>query len=336
MGLDYEEAGVDLDKEEKAISALARQVSFSRNESYRKIGPEGHFAGLMELEDKKLAISTDGVGTKLLVADKINEYESIGIDCVAMNVNDVLAVGAEPLAFVDYLAFEEPDEEIGKEIGKGIRKGVEEANVNVLGGETATLSEIIKNFDIAGTCVGITDEPILGDQICIGDKIVGIRSSGIHSNGLTLARKSIKKAGYDYQDNFNQKNSIGEELLKPTRIYVKVVLDVIEEFEIKGLAHITGGGLNNLKRLGDFKFEINNPLNPPEVFDFIQDCGDIKLEEMYNVFNMGIGFCLITNEESRVAERIEDHGFEPDVVGKVKKGSGVVVKTDEKTLRLNN
>ncbi|PTD93793.1 phosphoribosylformylglycinamidine cyclo-ligase [archaeon SCG-AAA382B04] len=333
--MDYEKAGVDLDKEEKTISALAKQAVYSRKDDKKKIDTGGHFAGLMSLKNKQLAISTDGVGTKLLVANKMEEYESIGIDCVAMNVNDVLSVGAEPLAFVDYLAFEDPKPEISAQLGKGIKKGAERANVNVLGGETATLTEIINNFDIAGTCVGIADEAMLGKNITEGDKIIGIKSNGIHSNGLTLARESIKNAGYNYHDKFNQNNLIGEELLKPTRIYVKSILGLIEDFNIKGLAHITGGGLTNLTRLGDYQYLINNPLEPPEIFDFIKKCGEIDQKEMYNIFNMGIGYSLITEEKdsNEIIEKINDFGFRAEVIGEIRQGSGVKIEKNQRTLK---
>ncbi|OKY78149.1 MAG: Phosphoribosylaminoimidazole (AIR) synthetase PurM [Candidatus Methanohalarchaeum thermophilum] len=329
--MDYEDAGVDISQEEKAIAALVKQIEdIQRKDGYNKINVENHFAGILDAGDFYIAMSTDGVGTKVIIANEMNYYEGIGKDLIAMNVNDIISTGAEPIAFVDYLTFEDPDPYVSEGIGRGLSKAAKESNINILGGETATLSEIVNGFDVAGTCIGVINSEenlTLGDSISTGDKIVGIKSSGIHSNGLTLARKSIKKAGYSYHDEFKKNKKIGEELLEPTRIYVKPVLEALNDCKINGLANITGGGLNNLKRLGEFGYHIQELIEPPQIFDFIQECGDVDKKEMYNVFNMGIGYAVITRETEKVIEICKSSGYEAKVIGEVRKGDYVEIDT---------
>lgn len=336
MGLDYEEAGVDIEKEEEAIRALTKHANYSRKDNYKKIDLDNHYAGIIELGPEKLAMSTDGVGTKLLVAEEMEKYDDLGIDCIAMNANDVLSVGAEPIGFLDYLAFEEPNVEVSRQIGHGLKKGAKKANLNLMGGETATLTEVINGFDLAGSCVGITDELVLGRKIEVGDVVIGIKSNGVHSNGLTLARKAIHQSEYTFHDKFNNKNKIGEELLKPTEIYVEPVLRLINQREVHGLSHITGGGLRNLMRLGKHSFNINNPIMPQEIFSFIQNCGEVSKKEMYRVFNMGVGYCVIIPESEKRAtlNDLKDMGYESKVIGNVQKGSKVAIKTKDQEIVL--
>ncbi|HDM35817.1 MAG TPA: phosphoribosylformylglycinamidine cyclo-ligase, partial [Candidatus Syntrophoarchaeum butanivorans] len=248
-----------------------------------------------------LAFTTDGVGSKIIVAREVGKWDTIGIDCIAMNVNDLLAVGAEPIAFVDYLAMEVMDEKVAAEIGKGLDEGARIARISIVGGETATLPEIINGFDLAGSAVGVIhgrDRIITGERIEKGDAIIGVPSSGIHSNGLTLARKVILDAGYSFNDPFPPEPSktIGEELLTPTRIYTEV-LDLIKECDVHGLAHITGSGIMKLKRLTDLEFNIYNPLPPQPIFTFLQEIGDIPEDEMYRTFNMGMGFLAVVADD---------------------------------------
>lgn len=190
-GTSYKEAGVDIEKEEEAISALADKVLFAREGKGAPLGSE--FAGMVDFGKFALTLCTDGVGTKLLVADKMERWDTIGIDCVAMNVNDAICQGAEPIAFVDYLAMEKTDPELTEEVGKGLEKGARLSNMTIIGGETATLGDIIKGFDIAGTALGYVkkEDIVTGESIGVGDSIIGFPSSGIHSNGLTLARKIV-------------------------------------------------------------------------------------------------------------------------------------------------
>jgi phosphoribosylformylglycinamidine cyclo-ligase len=299
----YAKAGVDIKKETDMIKALSAELR-------RKKDLKG-FAGLFEVPfdtDHLLAISTDGVGSKILIAARLNKWDTIGIDCIAMNVNDVYCVGATPLAFVDYLAVEKPDERIAAEIGKGLEEGAKIADIYIVSGETAMLPDLVNGLDLSGTCVGYVrkDRVIRGELIEVGDLVLGLKSSGIHSNGLTLARKVIEGAGLDYNEPFapDPKKSIGEELLIPTRIYTEV-LELLKRCEVHGLAHITGSGFLKLRRITDLGFDISDPLEPQEIFAFLQEQGNIADEEMYKTFNMGMGFAVvIPRSEEREARRI--------------------------------
>ena len=319
MKFDYAKAGVDIKKEEAAIKSLSKVVKFVRRGFGQPI-LTSHYAGVIDVGEFGIAITTDGVGSKILVAKAINKFDTIGIDCVAMNVNDLVAIGAEPLAMVDYIAIEQPDEKIMAEIAKGLEEGCKMANITLVGGETATLPEIVNGFDLAGTAIGVVkkDKIITGEKVQPGDVILALPSSGIHSNGLTLARKVIEASGFSYFDEFEKGKSIGEELLTPTRIYVDV-LEMIRDCEVHGLAHITGGGVTKLKRLrSDVKYVINKPLKPQKIFKFIQELGNVDEDEMYRTFNMGMGFMIILPEDD--AKRID-----AAKVGYVEEGEGVYV-----------
>ena len=263
----------------------------------------------------------------------MKKWNTIGIDCIAMNVNDAICVGAEPIAFVDYLAIDDPKPKITKEIGKGLSKGAELSNISIVGGETASLPEIINGFDLAGTCLGYVQKGdiITGEKITPGDIIIGLKSSGIHSNGYSLVRKVIEKSKLSYNEKFPKNTpydeKIGEILLTPTKIYVKEILKLINNINIHGLAHITGGGLKNLLRLNSkVKFVINNPIKPQPIFNFIQDQGKITDIEMYKTFNMGMGFAIIADKED-VDESIniiqKNSKVDVKIVGEIKKGKGV-------------
>lgn len=317
----YAKSGVDIKREERAVKALVEKIKHVRKGFGQPI-LMGHYASIVDFGTFGVAITTDGVGSKIMVAEALNKFDTIGIDCVAMNVNDIVAVGAEPIAMVDYIAAEKPDERIMAEIAKGLEEGCRMANITLVGGETATLPDMVKGFDLAGTAIGFVekDKVITGEKIESGDVIFGIPSSGIHSNGLTLARKVVEKAGLSYTDEFENGKTIGEELLTPTRIYIEV-LDVIRNYEVHGMAHITGGGLLNLKRLKKAKFVISNPLPPQKIFKFIQELGNVDDDEMYRTFNMGMGFAIIMPEEE--AKRLEKSGIEGRIVGYVEEGEGV-------------
>lgn len=297
----YSESGVDIDLEAVTVSKLASKLKPTL--ACRDIITDsGHFAALVELGDKAIAMSTDGVGSKILIAKMMNKYDTVGIDCIAMVVNDILCVGAEPIALVDYLAVEEPNPEIAEEIAEGLVKGAEESKIAIIGGETASLPGIIKDFDLAGTGIGFVDKDkiITGENIQEGDVLIGLKSSGIHSNGLSLARKAIfEDGGFKVEDKIpNSDITIGEELLKPTQLYVKAIVDLLKhDFNIKGLAHMTGGGVNNLSRLKKgIGFEITDYPEPQEIFKLIYKQG-VPIKEMYKVFNMGIGFMVIATED---------------------------------------
>ncbi len=325
--LSYSKAGVDIYEEEKAIKSLASQIKFKR-EGLGKVILSGHYAGVVDFGEVGIAITTDGVGSKILVAEKLGKFDTVGIDCVAMNVNDLIAIGAEPIAFVDYIAIERPNPDIMAQIAVGLEEGCRMANVSLVGGETATLPEIVKGFDLAGTAIGWVKKNsiITGEKITPGDVIVGFPSSGIHSNGLTLARKAVEVAGYSYFDDvggyFGGK-TIGEELLTPTRIYSEVV-GLWEEYDIHGMAHITGSGLLKLKRLKDMRYVIDKPLKPQKIFRFIQELGSVEEDEMYRTFNMGMGFVIIMDKAE--ARKLLKENDELKVVGRVEEGEGIFVK----------
>lgn len=326
----YAKAGVDIDKESESIDSLISQIKSPKKGFGRPMDVPGHFTGLIDFGDYALSMCTDGVGSKVLIANAMKKWDTVGIDCMAMNVNDMICIGAKPVAFVDYFAVEKHNSDMAKEIGKGLAKGAEQAGVSIIGGETATLPEIVRGFDLAGACLGYVDkkEIVTGKDIKPGDMIIGLRSNGIHSNGLTLARKIIQSKKLSYKHNFpGTKIRIGDELLKPTRIYVKEVMDILKKHKVKGMAHITGGGLNNLPRLNrKVEFKLTSPLKPQEVFTHLQELGNVKLYEMYRTFNMGMGFAIIADPvEVDGILKILKGRIEAKVVGEVTKGEGASI-----------
>jgi len=312
MEFTYAKAGVDIEKENEVVKSIVSILG-------RK--------NLIEYNGIKIALSTDGVGSKIIVANEMKKWDTIGIDCIAMNVNDLLCIGARPIAFVDYLAMEKMDAMVAKEIAKGLRAGAEMAGVDIIGGETATLPDIIKGMDLAGTAVGIVEKEI-PKGIKEGDIMIGLRSNGIHSNGLTLARKVFKENGYSFHDEIDEIGVIGYELLKPTRIYVKEIIELWNNVEIKGIAHITGSGLFKIMRMisKKFKFVIDEPFEPQPIFKVIQKLGNVSNEEMYKTFNMGMGMVVVVEKkEAENALQILNKYMEAKVVGIVKEGKGVEI-----------
>ena len=289
----YADAGVDIDLEATAITSLIKNLTFRRTGSPRMTGKVGHYAGLLEFGDYVLALTTDGVGTKMLVADMMQDWTTVGIDCVAMNVNDLFVMNLEPVAFVDYIATDRLSVEKMAQIGVGLNEGARQSNIDIVGGETATLRGLVNGIDLAGTCLGIQkkDRVVTGENIKPGDVIIGVPSTGIHSNGLTLARRVVEEHA-DYKTRLFDKKTLGEELLTPTRIYAES-LRVAKRCTIHGMCHITGGGLLNFKRLSPLGFHFTDPINPPEIFTWIQKMGGIDTVEMYRTFNMGMGYAYI-------------------------------------------
>jgi len=330
-GMSYAKSGVDIFKEEEAIKSMLSTLFYKRKGIGKPLG--GHYAGLVEFGEYALVLCTDGVGSKIKIANELKKWDTVGVDCIAMNVNDAICVGAEPIAFVDYLAIDDPDPTITREIGKGLANGAQQANVSIVGGETATLPEIINGFDLAGTCLGYVkkEKIVSGEKITEGDILVGLSSSGMHSNGYTLARKVVKENGYSYSDLFPdglyKGKTIGEVMLTPTRIYVKEILTLLKEVDVHGLAHITGGGMRNLLRLKkEVAFVLDNLFEPQPIFSFLQEKGNIEIKEMYQTFNMGTGFIVIVpeNEEKRTLSILKKYSdAEIKVVGHVEKGEGV-------------
>lgn len=326
----YKDAGVDIDAEGDIIRSLASQLTHRREGIGALHDIPGFFTGLVDFGDHYLSLCTDSVGTKLLVASALGKWDTIGIDCVAMSVNDMICVGAEPLAFVDYLAVKEYDEDVTKQIGIGLNEGAKMANVSIVGGETATLPEIVNEYDLSGTCVGYVqkDRVVTGSKISPGDVIVGMASSGIHSNGLTLARKLVSQSGMSFHDTpAGLDRPIGQELLEPTRIYVRPILDILREHQVKGMANITGGGLRNLIRLkGGVSFTITELMEPQPIFGLLQELGEIEDREMYKTFNMGLGFAVVCGEDDG-AEIIKalSKKVPAKIIGSASEGSGVEV-----------
>ncbi len=310
----YSKSGVETDQREILMQGLLKYVTgtFSLRDGLlgRPVLSLRHFANVLDIGGGKgLAISTDSVGTKMLVAEMIGKYDTVGIDCVAMNVDDILCVGAEPIAMVNYIAAEKLDARVLEEVGKGLAEGARQARITVCGGETAQLKEMIrgrqegKGLDLVGTAVGLVDMDriIIGRDIEEGDVVVGLASSGIHSNGLTLARRVFfERMGWAPDRHVPELGrTVSEELLKPTRIYVRQVMEMLRQgVSIKAASHITGGGLLNLCRVeAEVGFILGSLPEPQPIFRLIQKHGKIALEEMYRVFNMGVGFCVVCSEK---------------------------------------
>ncbi|MFB6173418.1 MAG: phosphoribosylformylglycinamidine cyclo-ligase [Halobacteriales archaeon] len=312
-GLTYAEAGVDIEESEAATAALLGSV-----EAF-----EGDFAGLLDIGDRYLALATDSVGTKILVAEALGEFSTIGIDCVAMNVNDLVAAGVRPVAFVDYLAVDAPDEAQFETLGEGLARAAGTADVALLGGESAVVPEVVSGADLAGTAAGLApkDAPFDGTARP-GDALVGWPSSGIHANGLTLAREAVTR-DHEYTDPFpGEDRTIGEVLLEPTRIYADL-LAPMREAGVRGAAHLTGGGWTNLERLGEHRYVIDDPFPAQPVFEFVQDEGGVSDAEMHRTFNMGTGFvaALDPGGADALAERTDGR-----VIGEVREGEGVSIR----------
>ncbi|MEN6442282.1 MAG: phosphoribosylformylglycinamidine cyclo-ligase [Methanoregula sp.] len=294
----YRDAGVDIDLEATAIKSLIKNLGYRRRGKHTMLGNVGHFAGLIDFGEQVLALTTDGVGTKMLVADQQEDWSTVGIDCIAMNVNDLYVMNVEPIAFVDYIATDKLSIDKMAQIGIGLNEGARQANIDIVGGETASLRGLVNGLDLAGTCLGIQkkDKIIAGDKIKPGEKIMGVPSTGVHSNGLSLARRVVEKyAGYDKK--FKGKKTFGQELITPTRIYHES-LKVAASCTVHGMCHVTGGGLLNFNRLSKYGFRFDTPIAPPDIFGWIQKAGDITAEEMYRTFNMGMGYAYVVPKSS--------------------------------------
>ncbi|HRU12105.1 MAG TPA: phosphoribosylformylglycinamidine cyclo-ligase [Methanomassiliicoccales archaeon] len=321
----YARAGVDIDRKSQAISALVGRLRYRRTGRGRMIELPGQFTGLMDMGDHILTLATDGVGTKLLVAEALAKWDTVGIDCMAMNVNDTICVGAEPIAFVDYIALDEPRPEVTEQIGIGLDRAAEMANVDLVGGEIAVLPEMVKGLDLSGTALGLLDKErmVTGAEVQEGDAIIGLLSSGVHSNGMTLARKVLAAANVSLHDEVDGLDrSVGMELLTPTEIYVRDVLKVAGSVKVTGMVDVTGGGLKNFVRLRKgLEYRITDPIEPQPIFRVLQRLGRITDQEMYRTFNMGMGFGIVLRPEG-VEEALSLLKGRAQLVGRVVKGSG--------------
>ncbi|MGB7685096.1 MAG: phosphoribosylformylglycinamidine cyclo-ligase [Solirubrobacterales bacterium] len=308
----YAKAGVDQGAADSAVAGLVRALgAIQLGRPSAQVPLPGHYASVIKIDDRTgIALSTDGVGTKLVLAEELGRFDTVGIDCVAMNVNDVICVGAEPLAMLDYIAIEKADPEVCEQIGVGLARGAELAGVEIPGGELAQLGELVRGVDVSGACFGTValDAIVDGAAVEPGDVVIGLPSSGLHSNGYTLARSAL--AGIPLDDD-RLGRPLGEALLEPTEIYVKPVLELLRsEVDVRGLAHITSGGTGNLLRLAaEVGYEIDDPLPVPPIFELIQERGEVSDEEMHEVFNMGCGFCVVVpaGDESAALGLLRTH-----------------------------
>jgi phosphoribosylformylglycinamidine cyclo-ligase len=304
----YAAAGVDTHEADRGVAALVSVLStIETGRPSLTVPLPGHYASVMRIAPNLgIALATDSVGSKVIVAEQAGRFDTIGIDCVAMNVNDLICVGAEPLALLDYLAVEAADPEQMAQLAHGLKVGAEAAGVEIPGGEVCQLPEVIRGhpspsgFDLVGSAFGtIALDAIVDGSACApGDALIGIPASGVHSNGLTLARHALIDQGglaYDARPAGLDGASVADVLLEPTVIYVRAILDLLRsEHAVHGLAHITGGGLCNLLRLGTgIGFEVSDPLPVPPVFTLIAELGAVAPAEMWEVFNMGCGFAVI-------------------------------------------
>lgn len=316
----YSGAGVDIRKVKKShykILSLARKTfGFRKPGVGAPLNLVGHYGGLVDLGPMAMVLHTDGVGTKVLVAEALGDYSTIGVDAVAVTVNDIICLGAEPVSLLDYIALQKPDRAIVSGIMNGILDGCRQSGCSLAGGETAIVPDLIRSkVDLVTMGAGLVSKGkiITGSKIKIGDSIVGLSSSGIHSNGLTLARKVLPKSLYP-------------ELLVPTRIYVKPVLDIVKKCGVSGLAHVTGGAFSKLTRIlpkGTGALLDSMP-EPPAVFMEIQRRGKISDREMCRTFNMGIGFVVVTPEPEKVMSVAKRHKLSARKIGGITKIPGKV------------
>lgn len=334
MAKTYADAGVDI----KKIRGMQAGINSSLAQTKNKYTPNfiaGHYAGFFEVGGKKMSIHCDGVGSKILVAQALNRHCTIGIDAVAMNANDLVCVGSRPIVGVDYIAISRTDEKLIDEIMKGLVAGCKEAKIALVGGETAILPDMIKSdgkygtadYDLAMSVVGINEgEIITGEKIKEGDILIGLESSGLHSNGFTLARKLLPI------------NEWGEQMLEPTKIYVDAIMDMLPQANVHGIAHITGGAFSKLSRIGNYSncgFALDNMPKPQGIFAQIgKKMGDER--EAYRTFNMGIGMVVVVakEEEQKIVSIAKKHKIGASVIGKAVKGKDVVLQKGGKKISL--
>ena len=318
----------------RMLDVLRETMSFRGDRAGAPAMDFGYYANVLDLGNNTgLAISTDGVGTKIVVAELMRKFDTIGIDCIAMNVNDIICVGAEPIAMTDYVAVEHADASFLAELAIGLREGARQSHISIPGGEIAQIRDLVRGFDVVGTCVGLVqmDKIIRGDRVAPGDAVVGFASSGIHSNGLTLARRVLigehVERVFDHVAELGR--ALGEELLEPTRIYVDLALSLMAAVDVRAMTHITSDGFLNLARIdAEIGFQIEALPETPPIFGLIQRAGDLSDAEMFLVYNMGVGFCAIVPESdvARTLEIARDCGIAAMRIGTV---------TDDATKRVD-
>jgi phosphoribosylformylglycinamidine cyclo-ligase len=334
----YAAAGVDTSEAERGVAALVSVLrTIDPGRPSRSVLGSGHYASVLEVAPGLgIALSTDGVGSKLVVAERAGRLDTVGIDCVAMNVNDIVCVGAEPIAMLDYLAVERIDARALERIAIGLKRGAELAGVEIPGGELAVLPELIRGhpsphgFDLCGACFGTValDRLVTGARCAPGDVVIGLPSSGLHSNGYTLARRVLGELDPEARPQALGGASVTDALLEPTVIYVRAVLALLaSDVAVHGLAHITGDGVLNLLRLGEgIGFEIDAPLAVPPICRLVCELGGLEAAEAYRVFNMGCGFVAVVAPADAAAavELLAAHHRGARAIGRVTDSPGLV------------
>lgn len=339
----YKQAGVDVEKGYEAVKRMRSHVE--RTKRAEVLGGIGSFAGLFDLtsfryKEPVLVSGTDGVGTKLMIASALNKHDTIGIDLVAMCVNDIVAQGAEPLFFLDYIGCGKTDPAMIEEIVSGVSEGCVQSGAALIGGETAEMPGMYDEdeYDLAGFAVGIVEksEIITGESISEGDVLIGLPSSGIHSNGYSLVRKIVSEQNLSYTEKyFDDSKTLGELLLTPTKIYAKQIKALRDIVQVKGIAHITGGGFyENFPRMLPQGLGVKlekNSWDVPAIFTFLQEQGKIKEEEMYGVFNMGIGMSVVVSKQdaNKALEVLKNAGEHARQIGVVIAEEGVHFSNEE-------
>jgi phosphoribosylformylglycinamidine cyclo-ligase len=329
----YARAGVDQSQSGVAVRALVEVLgTIATGRPERAALGSGHYANVLRLDDKRgLALSTDSVGSKVIVCEQLGRFDTIGLDLIGMNANDVVCVGADPIALLDYIAVEHADPDMLEQIGIGLKEGAEQAQIEIPGGELAVLPDLIRGhpsphgFDLVGFCIGLVDldSIVTGERVEPGDVLIGVPSSGIHSNGFSLARSVLT----DLDEQLGSA-TVGELLLEPTVIYVRAVRELLaSEVDVRGLAHITGEGFLNLLRLeAEVGYEIDAPLPVQPIFELIAERGAVEPAELYEVFNMGCGFCCVVapSDADRAVALLEEHHPGTSVIGRATASAGAV------------
>jgi phosphoribosylformylglycinamidine cyclo-ligase len=328
----YKRSGVDTAEADAGLNHLIERVKSTWPERGmgRVLLPIGYFANVVEMDGVGIALCTDGVGSKTIIADRMKKYDTIGIDCVAMNVNDMICVGAKPVSLVDYIAVDRIDAAMLDAIGTGLCEGARRAQISISGGETSQLGDIVEGFDLVGMAVGRVDldKVICGRDVAAGDVVIGVKSNGLHSNGFSLARRALFRNGnFAIDHKFDELDlTLGEELLRPTDIYVPEAMEILAKVRgVKALINITGDGLLNLARVeASVGFELDRLIEPHPIFGLIKRYADVEDYEMFEVFNMGVGFCYLVDpgaaegtlsilkKHGRAAQRIGYAVADPD------------------------
>jgi phosphoribosylformylglycinamidine cyclo-ligase len=321
----YKQSGVDTSEADSGLGHIVARVqgTWPKHGMGRVVLPIGYFANVIEMDGVGIALCTDGVGSKTIIASMMGKYDTIGIDCVAMNVNDMICVGARPLSLVDYIAIDRADAAMLDAIGAGLCAGAAMAGVSISGGETSQLKGIVTGFDLVGMAVGRVDldKIICGKDVAAGDAVIAVRSNGVHSNGFSLARKAFfEDHAYRIDRTFDELGTtLGEELLRPTAIYVPEAMEILQQVKgVKALINITSDGLLNLTRVdAPVGFEIDRPIEPQPIFPLIQRHAKVDDAEMHEVFNMGIGFCYVVDPAATdtTLAILKRHGRAAQVIG---------------------